>query len=285
MNRKTAFVSVALAFAFAMLSSQTYLFAGAQSTEYLTPSTRFAIPQNNAAVAFSEVGIYKTATLVNNQTWAFTNLLLNCSNLYYRADLLSDTSHKDLNVTAYNSNITVTHFDVLLTPDANDANNIGQWLTDGWLNYTVKGEGNQTFGVRFGSMKWPMTWEVYVDGNQTGGDSNVPCDEGAVFNVAATNASVSIRYRWLPVSSPSLAEETQVLTQTEPTNASYTINPAAPPDKQTPTPSTSPSASSVPIGIIPENLYIIYAALAVASGILILAATALAIRKTIIEKT
>lgn len=83
---------------------------------------------------------------------------------------------------------------------------------------------------------------------------------------------------------PSLDAETQTLTQTNPATAFLTLDPAARPDKQAQTPSTTPSASLVPIGIAPENLYIIYAALAVASGILILAATALAIRKIVIEK-
>ncbi len=69
MNRKTAFTCVALACAFAMLSSQTYLFAGAQGTEYFgtrtpTPSSTFNAPPVPIGINTENLYIFYAALAV-----------------------------------------------------------------------------------------------------------------------------------------------------------------------------------------------------------------------------
>ena len=115
-----------------------------------TPATQFPIPITNGSVSFAQIGYYENATLVND-TWVFTQLQLDSQ----QTDLLSSSPNTaNLNVTAQDSNITLTSFERLLTPDGSDINNTGSWLTAGWLNYTVTGVGRQVIAIQFNLANW-----------------------------------------------------------------------------------------------------------------------------------
>ena len=122
------------------------------------------------------MGYYENATLVND-TWVFTQLQLDSQ----QTDLLSSSPNTaNLNVTAQDSNITLTSFERLLTPEGSDINNTGSWLTAGWLNYTVSNVGRQVISFQFnlanwtaipqdeinGTETWPINVNVYIDGKQ-----------------------------------------------------------------------------------------------------------------------
>jgi hypothetical protein len=176
-----------------------------------TPTTRFAIPATNGSISFAQTGYYENATLVND-TWVFNQLQLG-------------STAANLNVTAQDSNITLTSFEHLLSPDCNDINNTGSWLTPGWLNYTVAGVGRQVIQMQFevlnwnspfnpqmwvGTSTWPIGVQVYIDGEEvpyntswtTVSDDNgiIPYGTGVIVNGAASNVSIS--YEWAPVPSP-----------------------------------------------------------------------------------
>jgi len=203
-----------------LLSPWTYLSAHAASTTNFLPTETFAIPENDSTIAFACNGSYETATLENN-TWFFTYLQLTPSNLTSNDDPLSDSPNNgNLSITVQNSNITITSFDRLLTPDPSDINNTGKWLTPGWLNYTVNGVGNQTVKIQFGSINetaigvgtqtWPVNvYAVFIDGRNapynnswtyTGDNGDIVNGVGVIVNGAASN--VSIEYAWYPVPSP-----------------------------------------------------------------------------------
>jgi hypothetical protein len=201
-----------------------------------TPSTQFPMPTTNGSVGFGQLGYYENATLVND-TWVFTHLQLDSQ----QTDLLSDSqTTANLNITAQDSNVTLTSFERLLTPDTSDYQNSGSWLTAGWLNYTVNGVGKQIIKMQFnlvnwtlppqdeinGTFTWPMGVQVYIDGkeaqyNNTWTTINgiIPYGTGLIVNNA--NSNVSIKYAWAPVpasqslSSPNL-ENTKASPETPP---------------------------------------------------------------------
>jgi hypothetical protein len=188
-----------------------------------TPGTQFPIPITNGSISFAQIGYYENASLVND-TWVFTHLQLDSQ----QTNLLSDSpTTANLNITTQDSNITITNFDRLLTPDGGDINNTGSWLTAGWLNYSVTGVGKQIISVQFNLANWTSpspsnfangtlfsTWPiiayVYIDGKEAvwgngnsiipysaGGNAIIPYGTGAIVNGA--NSSVSIEYAWAPV--------------------------------------------------------------------------------------
>ena len=139
-----------------------------------TPGTQFPIPITNGSIGFAQIGYYENATLVND-TWVFNHLQLDSQ----QTDLLSDSpTTANVNITAQNSNITITSFERLLTPDGSDINNTGSWLTAGWLNYTIAGVGKQVFQFNLiwevwrshidgvGTPTWPIRLDVYIDGKE-----------------------------------------------------------------------------------------------------------------------
>jgi len=186
-----------------------------------TPATQFPIPSTNGSISFVQTGYYENATLVND-TWVFNQLQLDSQ----QTDLLSNSpTSANLNVTTQDSNITLTSFERLLTPDCSDANNTGSWLTSGWLNYTVSGVGRQIMQMQFevlnwespynpklwvGTSTWPIGVQVYLDGKEapyntswtTLSDDNriIPYGVGVIVNGAASNVSIS--YTWGPVPAP-----------------------------------------------------------------------------------
>jgi hypothetical protein len=183
-----------------------------------TPATQFQIPITNGSISFTQTGYYENATLVND-TWVFTQLQLDSQ----QTDLLSSSPNTaNLNVTAQDSNITLTSSERLLTPEGSDINNTGSWLTAGWLNYTVTGVGRQVIAIQFnlanwtaipqddinGTETWPINVNVYIDGKQADygtsswnyTDGIIPYGTGLIINGATSN--VSVQYMWYPVPEP-----------------------------------------------------------------------------------
>ncbi len=203
-----------------------------------TPATQFPIPITNGSVSFAQMGYYENATLVND-TWVFTQLQLDSQ----QNDLLSSSPNTaNLNVTAQDSNITLTSFERLLTPEGSDINNTGSWLTAGWLNYTVSNVGRQVISFQFnlanwtaipqdeinGTETWPINVNVYIDGKQADygtsswnyTDGIIPYDTGLIINGATSN--VSIQYMWYPVPEPAnqSTDPSLLTTKTSPENSS-----------------------------------------------------------------
>lgn len=233
MNRKLSLTVITLC-AIAIVSFSSFpiradTVSPATSTPMaFTPSTQFSIPASNDTVSFGQIGYYENATIVND-TWVFSHLQLDSQ----QTDLLSDSpTTANLNITTQDSNITITSFERLLTPDTNDYQNNGSWLTAGWLNYTVTGVGKQIIKIQFnlvnwtlpsqdginGTFTWPMGLEVYIDGkgapynttSWTTTDGVIPYGTGVIVNEASSN--VSIKYEWAPIPAPtsqSSADSTQ----------------------------------------------------------------------------
>jgi len=183
-----------------------------------TPASQFPIPTTNGTISFSQLGFYENANLIDG-TWVFNTLNLDSQ----QTDLLADSpTTAKLNITTQNTNITITSFERLLTPDTKDAQNTGSWLTPGWLNYTVSSVGEQTIKIQFnlanwtlpsqdsinGTFTWPMGVEVYIDGEEAAYDSSgwkstdgvIPYGTGLVVNGA--HSDVSIKYAWAPIPTP-----------------------------------------------------------------------------------
>jgi hypothetical protein len=185
------------------------------------PGTQFSNPTTNCTLSFSQSGYYGNYTIVND-TWVFNGLQLDS----LQSSALSDSPNSaDLNITTTDSNITIDSFERLLTPDVNDVQNTGIWLTPGWLNYTVGGVGTQVIRLQFGIANWnwttppdnetnglsmwPVNVQVYVDGNLASFNTNwtnvddigmIPYGTGIIVTGAASN--VSINYAWVPVPEP-----------------------------------------------------------------------------------
>ena len=207
---------------FVMISPWASLSVSGVGTTNFSPIDTFLIPENNSTISFAYNGSYETAALVNS-SWFFTNLQLTPSNLTSNDDPLSDSPNNgNLSITAQDSNITITSFDRLLIPNPSDINNTGEWLTPGWLNYTVNGMGNQTVEMQFGmftekaigvgTQTWPVgVYAVFIDNRNapyneswtyTGDYSGGMIVNGVGIVVKGATSNVSIEYAWYPVPTP-----------------------------------------------------------------------------------
>ena len=207
-------------FSLSVNAASTNLFMAISTPMTFTPATQFPIPITNGSIGFAQIGYYGNATLVND-TWVFTHLQLDSQ----QTDLLSSSPNTaNLNVTAQDSNITLTSFERLLTPDGGDINNTGAWLTAGWLNYTVTGVGRQVIAIQFnlanwtepapdtfrGTATWPINVNVYIDSKQSDYNVNwtysdddngiIPYGTGLIIDGATSN--VCVQYTWYPVPAP-----------------------------------------------------------------------------------
>ena len=250
-------LSICLSSARAETTSQ---FMATSTPVALNPATQFSIPATNGSISFAQIGYYENATLVND-TWVFTQLQLDSQ----QTDLLSSSPNTaNLNVTTQDSNITLTSFERLLTPDPIDTNNTGSWLTAGWLNYSVTGIGQQILKIQFnlvnwttpsqkdfvGTSGWDLIVNVYIDGKEAQynnswtsiNDNNgiIPYGKGIIVNGATSN--VSIEYAWVPVP------------------ASQTANPNS---------DRAVSSSPIPIGISITNSSLFIIIVAIPTGIII----------------
>lgn len=222
MNSKKMIISIMVFFSITLiLFSGTVKADGAFTSTPLAfmPGTQFSNPTSNCTVSFSQSGYYSNYTLVND-TWVFNGLQVDSPT----TDQLSDSPNTaDLNITTTNSNITIDSFERLLTPDPNDVQNTGIWLTSAWLNYTVNGVGTQVIRLQFDIANWttpfnnetnavsmwPVNVQVYVDGNSAPFNTNwtnvddidmIPFGTGIIVTGATSN--VSINYAWVPVPEP-----------------------------------------------------------------------------------
>lgn len=109
-------ISVALLLTFVLVIIQLV-----NASQNLTNTNQFIIPTYNSTINFSNNGSYESAKFENN-TWFFTGLLLNGSNLLFTdADILSKSyTHGNLSIFASDCNVTITNFDLLLTPEPDD---------------------------------------------------------------------------------------------------------------------------------------------------------------------
>jgi hypothetical protein len=222
MNRKLPLLIITLCaiailsfYPFSAMGETTNQFTATPTPIIFTPTTQFPIPATNGTISFAQIGFYENATLIDD-AWVFSNLNLNSE----QSSLLTDSpTTANLNITTQNSNITITRFERLLTPDTKDYQNTGSWLTPGWLNYTVSGVGEQTIRIQFnlanwtqpspdsykGTATWPMGVAVYIDEKPAEYDNFswksidevFPYGTGLIVNGA--NANVSIKYAWAPI--------------------------------------------------------------------------------------
>jgi hypothetical protein len=217
-------------------------FVAVSTPMLFTPATQFSIPTTNGTIDFAQIGYYENAILVND-TWVFSHLQLDSS----QTDLLSDSpTTANLNITTRGSNVTITSFDRLLTPDPNDCSNNGSWLTVGWLNYTSTGAGKQIVKIQFnltnstkpsqysinGTATWPISVGVYINGKEADYNQSwstikemIPFGVGVVINKASSN--VSVKYEWAPVpisTSQSASDSSLRITNISPNSpASYIL--------------------------------------------------------------
>lgn len=156
-----------------------------------TPEDQFAIPEDNSRFNFAIGGSYDNASLENG-TWNFVGLALDnyvldlgrsfSGGVLYGRDVLRYCSNDgNFSVSVQNCDITITNYDVIT------------WFApySGWLNYTVKGVGNQTFNLHYFSPAagrvGPDIWKVYIDGVAK------PQNEGWTISRSSTD-------RWITVS-------------------------------------------------------------------------------------
>jgi hypothetical protein len=232
MNNKSLTVAIILCgiillsvYSLSVNADSTNSFMATSTPLAFNPGIQFSIPITKGSISFGQIGYYENASLVND-TWVFTNLQLDSQ----QTSVLSDNpTTANLNITT-NTNMMITSFDRLLTPDVGDINNTGLWLTAGWLNYTVTGIGQQIISMQFNLANWtspspsdfangtisywPITVHIYIDGKETmwgngngilpydsGDNTIIPYGTGAIVNGA--NSNVSIEYAWAPVPNPS----------------------------------------------------------------------------------
>ncbi|MGD6807041.1 MAG: hypothetical protein ACQCN4_08795 [Candidatus Bathyarchaeia archaeon] len=248
MNRKLHILFITLC-AIAILSLYTLPIRGDTTDKFtatptpiiLTPTSQFSIPTTNGTIKFAQAGFYENATLID-YAWVFNNLNLDLQ----QTGLLSDSStFGSLNITAQDSNVTITSFERLLAPDTSDSQNLGSWLTPGWLNYTVAGVGEQTIKMQFyfvdwnlpsqdninGTYSWPMGIKVYIDGEEAQYDSSnwkstdgvIPYGTGLI--ISGAQSGVCIRYAWVPIPSPVNQSPTDSTFQTTNTSADVSLFP------------------------------------------------------------
>lgn len=127
--------------------------AFAQTATAFSPANNFSIPAINGSVSFSVNGSYSTATFENN-TWFFTNLRLNYSQVL-----------RTFSISTQNSNVTINSY------RTNNANVLARTLQ---LSYTVMGQGQQTINLGLSqrqtvlsSASWYVTFNPINFGGHT----------------------------------------------------------------------------------------------------------------------
>ena len=157
-------------------NSQVKITFGARSLTALTDKELFAIPELNSTINFGGTGTCVYADL-ENDTWRFQNLALN--GLTPRG-----APHWALAISAKNCNVTVTGF---LAPFGT--------LDVGWLNYTVVGDGIQTFNGNIDDLgSFPLNYTAYIDGeNKLQNDSWTVSGDDWV-NVVGAKSDVNISF-------------------------------------------------------------------------------------------
>ena len=157
----------ALMFAFTIILTTPLIRAQAAEDHVITfsPAEQFAIPNYNGSISFAAGGSYENATLYDNGTWNFAGLALDSYTLNLSArgappggivtgrDVLPYLNDGgSFSVSAQNGNVTITGYEPLTH----------YYPYSGWLNYTVKGIGEQIFDLNFPSKAF--YWNITIDG-------------------------------------------------------------------------------------------------------------------------
>ena len=126
----------------------------AQTSQTFTTADRFTIPNLNGSIRFAVNGSYSKAIL-NNNTWAFTDLTLNNQSVpgFGINDL---RSVENLTFSTQDSNVTIFAY---LT--------INNSFSVSLLSYTVEGKGKQmvNFDLNSSSPPEPAEWSLIVPKN------------------------------------------------------------------------------------------------------------------------
>ena len=121
-------------------------YSRAQTNTPLTSTDKFAIPAFNGTISFAVNGTYSNATLENN-TWTFSNLLLNGSQLL-----------ENFKISAQNSNVEILSFTLF---------NFTRHTSR--LRYTVEGQGKQIVNLGINTTQngeWnSLDWSVIKNNN------------------------------------------------------------------------------------------------------------------------
>jgi hypothetical protein len=155
--------------------SLTYPNTQAQTNISFTPADKFTIPAYNGSIGFAVNGTYSKATFENN-TWTFTNLYLNGSQLLENFQL--STQNSNLTIFSYQA-INVTTFQIVL------------------LSYAVEGKGEQVLNLGLGpeenGLDPSVEWNVIVHNNvflAEGVGWNISNNGTMIVNGASGNVSI-----------------------------------------------------------------------------------------------
>jgi hypothetical protein len=185
-----------------------------------TSEKQFAIPSSNSTVAFASGGSYANASLEGG-VWDFSGLFVNGG-----LSVLPNTNGVNFSVSANNSEVTITHLDVLnMAPPA-----------PGRLDYSVSGVGSQAFNLhyaRLGLIDWTATidgvvkakgegWTVTSDGWLTVTDAastvsiqweqapTVAFPAAETFPIPDLNSTICFAYDGTSWGEPSLTDNTWI---------------------------------------------------------------------------
>jgi hypothetical protein len=147
----------------------------AQADTTFKPTDQFAIPAYNGTISFATFGTYTSANL-ENDTWNFVNLSLN-----------SSQQLENISVSAQNSNITITGYQIFDTVVSNST-----LRRSALLSYTVVGQGRQTFN--FDRILHGGGWSVSFNGNFVGENDGWSLSPDQTLTMTGATANVTIVY-------------------------------------------------------------------------------------------
>ena len=148
-----------------------------QTNIKFTAERQFEIPERNSTISFSSGGSYANATLTDG-IWDFSGLFVTGG-----LSMLPNTNGVKFSVSATNSDVTVTHLDVLnlVPPDP------------GKLEYSVNGVGSQTFNLQYRRPEL-IAYGVEIDGEaKTKGDGWTLSPDGWI---TVTTAKSKVTVQW-----------------------------------------------------------------------------------------
>ena len=170
--------TVVIIFAFLLICPYTK----AQTNISFTPADKFSIPAYNGTISFAVNGTYSNATFENN-TWIFTNLLLNRSRLL-----------ENFVISTKNSNVTIRSYGTTSNTEVQSAT----------LRCVVEGHGEQILNFGLGSGKGELEWFISFDGSSAGlgeGQGWTVLHNGTIVLTGTTGKLNIVRYDYFVSSS------------------------------------------------------------------------------------
>jgi hypothetical protein len=149
--------------------------AHAQGETIFTPVDQFSIPVYNGTINFATAGTYTFGSL-ENESWTFVNLDLNNSQQFL-----------NLSVSAQDSNITITGYQMFDLTGSNSSSR-----RSAFLSYTVVGLGKQTFNL--GRILQGGQWSVSFNGNFVGETEGWIISPDQTLTITGATANVTIGY-------------------------------------------------------------------------------------------